>query len=64
MTNLEIILTVYFSISGINLFATACWLMDDGDIEGVDGFWDWVIYSLLWIVQPIKAIIKFCTKKI
>jgi len=55
---IETYLIIYFSIVGISLFASALWLAESS-IKGIDDFWDWIIYSLFWIVQPIKSIIKF-----
>lgn len=55
---IETYLIIYFSIVGISLLASALWL-EDYSIKGIDNFWDWIIYSLFWIVQPIKSIIKY-----
>lgn len=55
---MEIIIYIYLIISGIHAFVTFLYLLDK-EIKGVDNFWDWVIYNIFWIVQPIKAIIKF-----
>lgn len=55
---IETYLIIYFSIVGVSLFASGLWL-EDYRIKGIDNFWDWIIYSLFWIVQPIKSIIKF-----
>ena len=55
---IETYLIIYFSIVGISLLASALWLADYS-IKGIDNFWDWVIYSLFWIAQPIKSIIKY-----
>jgi len=54
----EIILIIYFSICGISLAYTFL-NIEDFDEEIISNFWDWIIYSLFWIVQPIKSIIKF-----
>ncbi len=32
------------------------------EIDGIDNFWDWIIYNVFWIVHPIKAIFKFFGK--
>lgn len=58
---MEIILQTYLIISAILAFATALFMIEN-KIEGIDSFWDWIIYNLFWIFQPIKAIIKFLTK--
>lgn len=55
---LTLFLEIYFSIAGISAFVTTLWLFDNG-IEEIDTFWDWVVYNVFWIVQPIKAVIKF-----
>jgi len=55
---IETYLIIYFSIAGISLFASALW-MSERSIKEIDNFWDWVIYSLFWVVQPIKSIIKY-----
>lgn len=55
---IETAIYIYLGVSAITLFATACWLGSDEDIDGVDNYWDWIIYSLFWIIQPIKAIVK------
>lgn len=56
---METILTAYFIIAGISAFSTAVWLLTAEGIEGIDNFWDWVIYNLFWIFQPTKALCKF-----
>jgi hypothetical protein len=55
---IETILIIYFSIAGISLFGTFFWLIGGEDIEGMDNYWDWIVYNLFWIIQPIKSIIK------
>jgi len=60
---IETYLIIYFSIVGISLFASGLWLVESS-IKGIDDFWDWIIYSLFWIVQPIKSIIKFIKNSI
>jgi len=55
---METYLIIYFSIAGISFFASALW-PEDYSVKGIDNYWDWIIYSLFWIVQPIKATIKF-----
>jgi|TARA_R110000782_G_scaffold54693_3_gene115756 hypothetical protein len=52
------ILVIYFSISAMSMFTTACYLAND-NIDGIDSFWDWVIFNLFWIFHPLKAIVKF-----
>lgn len=32
------------------------------DFEEIDNVWDWMIYSIFWIKQPIKALIKLLFK--
>ena len=54
---IETYLIIYFSISGISLFGTFFWLLDE-NIKGIDNYWDWIIYSLFWIIHPIKSIVK------
>lgn len=54
---IETFLIIYFWIAGINLLATALW-MSNNSIKGINGFWDWVVYNLFWIIQPIKSVIK------
>jgi hypothetical protein len=54
---IEIAIYIYLGIAGISLIATVIWMMDYG-IEGIDGFWDWIIYNLFWIILPVKSIIK------
>jgi hypothetical protein len=54
---IETILIIYFSIAGICLFSTAFFIVHF-EIEEIDGFWDWIVYNIFWIVQPIKSIIK------
>lgn len=55
MTNIEPIILIYSMIAGISAFASGLYLLEQ-EIEGIDGFWDWVIWNTLWIIQPI---IKF-----
>lgn len=55
---IETILIIYFSIAGISLFCTFLWLINGEDIEGVDNYWDWFVYNLFWIIQPIKSMVK------
>lgn len=45
-------------MAGAQSFFTAMWL-EGHKIKGIDGFWDWVVYNLFWIVLPIKSTIKF-----
>lgn len=57
---LETILIVYCSIAGICAFVLAVSaLTGEGMPDGIDNLWDFVVYNVLWIVQPIKAIFKF-----
>lgn len=58
MTNIELLLLFYSIIAGISALVTAVYTWDY-EIKGIDNFWDWTIYNIFWIVQPIKAIIKF-----
>lgn len=59
---LETIVITYLGIVGFGMFSTLVMLMSsdilEEEFEGF-GFWDWFIYNLLWIVQPIKAIVRF-----
>ena len=55
--SMETLLWIYLAISVVSAMATGLWSIEQ-DIEGVDGFWDWVIYNIFWIIQPIKAIVK------
>ena len=55
---IETILIIYFSIAGISLLGTFFWLVGGEDIEGMDNYWDWFVYSLFWIIQPIKSMVK------
>jgi hypothetical protein len=55
---IQTILYIYLSVAGIHLFATGLCLLEEG-IEGIDNFWDWVIYNVFWIIHPIRALIKF-----
>lgn len=54
---IDTILTIYFLIAGISLFGTFFWLLME-DIDGIDNYWDWFVYSLFWIIQPIKSMVK------
>lgn len=58
---MENMITIYLVIASGSAGVTALCLLET-DIDGIDNFWDWVIYNLLWIVQPIKALIKFITR--
>lgn len=52
--NIEVILIVYFSIAGISAACTGLYTLTGGDLEDYESFWDWFIYNLLWIKQPLK----------
>ena len=54
----EAVIWVYLGMVGLSLFVTLIGLFNDYEIEGVDSFWDWIIYNVFWIILPIKAIIK------
>lgn len=53
------ILILYTIIAVINLFYLSVALIEGNEPEEVDDFWDAVIYSVFWIVQPMKALVKF-----
>ena len=55
---LELVLSIYFYISGATLFVTAFTLLVGLNIEEINSFWDWVAYGLVWIKYPIKSIFK------
>jgi len=52
------LIAIYLIIAVLTAFATILWL-DSEEVGNIDGFWDWVIYSLFWIVLPIKAIVRY-----
>ena len=55
---LTLFLEIYFIIAFFSAVITAVYSFEDS-IDGVDSFWDWVVYNVFWIVQPIKSVIKF-----
>lgn len=55
---LTLFLQIYFGIAAISAFATGLYLIENS-IDEIATFWDWVVYNVFWIVQPIKAVIKF-----
>lgn len=57
---METFITICLIIAGVVGLVIGCmFLSGDYDFDEIDNFWDWLIYSLLWIVQPVKALIKF-----
>ena len=56
------IIQVYFIIAGIQAFCTAAYLLDE-PIDGIDNFWDWVWYNILWIIPSLKSAFKIITQK-
>jgi len=55
---METILYIYFAIAAFSAFVTVLMIMQNMCIEEIDSFWDWVMYNLLWIIQPLKSFIK------
>ena len=53
-----IVLYIYIIITLAVLIGTAIALTEMA-IEGIDNFWDYLIYCILWIVLPIKALFKY-----
>lgn len=56
------ILAIYFAIASVHLICTLCYMVLGGTINKINGFWDWLVYSVFWIVQPINAIYRYICK--
>lgn len=54
-----IILYIYLVVAGIVALITATGSIDSDQPKEIKNVWDWLIYSILWGVQPIKAFIRF-----
>ena len=54
---IEIAIYIYLGMSAFTLLGTFFWLLTEY-IDGIDNYWDWLIYGIFWIIQPIKSIIK------
>ena len=55
---IDTIIYIYFAIAALSAFVTVLMIMQDMYIEEIDSFWDWVMYNLLWFIQPIKSFVK------
>ncbi len=58
----QTIIYVYLSVAAIGVFINLVFIMFELDPvlhEWCNGFWDFIVYCLLWGVYPIKSIIKF-----
>lgn len=55
---LNTILYIYFAIAALSAFITGLMIMQNMCIEEIDSLWDWIMYNLLWIIQPLKSFIK------
>lgn len=55
---IDTIIYIYFAIAALSAFVTVLMIMQDMCIEEIDFFWDWVMYNLLWIIQPLKSFVK------
>lgn len=59
MSILETGWTAYGIISVIVAIGTAIMANDDEQPSGIENIWDWAVYSILWPVQLVKALLKF-----
>lgn len=55
---IDTIIYIYFAIAALSAFVTVLMIMQDMCIKEIDSFWDWVMYNLLWFIQPIKSFVK------
>jgi hypothetical protein len=59
--DINLILTIYFTIAVITAIISAFAVLYGNLEDEIDDLWDWLVYSLFWIKQPLKALIKLLT---
>lgn len=53
------IIHIYFSVSIILFVFEGIYFCTEGAPDGIDNFWDFLVFEIFWGLRPLKAVFKF-----